>query len=211
MTARDIARFFTALARAWPHRTDILLIGGAAAVLDGSTRPTLDVDFEVAFGKPRSSEDAEVFAAALRQAEAASGVEGQFTEDIGAWSPIALPPWRRSARPWKRFGPIRVGLLDPGFYVVSKLRRGNADDFSDLMLIARRHRLNWRQLAGLCGKSVRLSPSSTALRGFVRRVEYLFREHGREIWGTGFNSVQAIILFRRNCGVRRSRKTGKGR
>jgi len=204
---RDIDRFFGALARAWPHPTDILLIGGAAAVLDGSTRPTFDVDFEVAFGEPGSSEDGELFAAALHQAEAASGVEGQFTEDIGAWSPITLPPWRRSARPWKRFGPIKVRLLDSAFYAVSKLRRGNTSDFDDLMLVARRHRLGWRSLAILCGQAVRHSPSSTELRGFVRRVEYLFQKHGRTIWGTRFDARPAVDLFRRRSAGRALRRS----
>jgi len=199
MKPRDIERFFSALAKAWPHSTDVVIIGGAAAVLDGSTRPTFDIDFEVAFGEPRSVEDPEMFASALHRAEVASGVEGQFTEDIGAWSPITLPPWRRSVRPWKQFGPIKVRVLDPAFYAVTKLRRGTESDFNDLILVARRHRLNWRRLAILCGLSARLSPSSTVLRGFVRRVEYLFVEHGKTIWGAKFDSGPAVKMFRTRC------------
>lgn len=196
MTSRDIDRFFKALAREWPYPTEILLIGGAAAVIGGSRRPTYDVDFEVAFGGRRSSEDAEVFAVALRKAEDASGVQGQFTEDIGAWSPITLPPWRGSASPWKRYGPITVKLLDPAFYVVSKLRRGDADDFADLVLVARKSGVNWRRVASLCGRAVKLSPSSTILRGFIRRVEYFFSVRAREVWGTGFRPAPAIAIFR---------------
>ena len=196
MTSRDIDRFFKELAREWPHPTEVILIGGAAAVIGGSRRPTFDVDFEVDFGGRRSSEDAEVFALALRKAEDASGVQGQFTEDIGAWSPIALPPWRGSARPWKRYGPISVKLLDTAIYVVSKLRRGDADDFSDLVLVARQGGAKWRRIAFLCGRAVRLSPSSTALRGFIRRVEYFYNIRGREVWGAGFRPEPAIALFR---------------
>jgi len=196
MTSRDIDRFFKALAREWAHSTDIILIGGAAAVIGGSRRPTFDVDFEVAFGGRRSSEDTEVFAAALHKAEDASGVQGQFTEDIGAWSAIALPPWRGSVRPWKRYGQISVNLLDPAFYVVSKLRRGDADDFADLVLIAKQSGVKWRQIAALCGRAASLSPASTALRGFTRRVEYFFKARAREVWGPGFQPMPAIVLFR---------------
>ena len=196
MTSRDIDRFFKTLAREWPHPAEILLIGGAAAVIGGSRRPTYDVDFEVKFGGHRSPEDAEVFASALHKAEDASGVQGQFTEDIGAGSPIALPPWRSSSRPWKRYGPISVKLLDPAFYVVSKLRRGDVDDFADLVLVARNSGVRWRRVALLCGRAVRLSPSSTALRGFIRRVEYFFTVRAREVWGPGFRPAPAIALFR---------------
>lgn len=203
MTSRDIGRFFKALAREWPHPTDILLLGGAAAVIGGSKRPTYDVDFEVAFGGRQATEDAEVFASALRKAEDASGVQGQFTEDIGAWSSITLPPWRNSVVPWKQFGQIDVKLLDPGLYVVSKLRRGDADDFADLVLVARKNGVGWRRIALLCGKAVKLSPASTAIRGFIRRVEYLFNSRGREVWGAGFQAAPAIAMFRLTGGKKR--------
>jgi len=219
----DIERFFTALAKAWPHRTGCILIGGAAAVLEGSSRPTSDVDFEVGFGGAVSAEDPDAFAGAVREAESASGVSGQFSEDIAGWSPIALPPYRNTTRLWKSFGPISVRLLEPAIYVLSKLRRGTADDFSDLLIVARRnhgdhgdrrsprpprlhtaglagakrHRVPWRRLSALCASSVRSSPRSTRLRAFILRVEYLFNRHGRDIWGPAFDPGTAIALFRR--------------
>lgn len=207
MTPRDIERFFSALSRAWPHRTDIILIGGGVAVLEGSTRPTFDLDFEFRLAGPPAPEDADVFAGAVRQAEAASGVEGQFTTDIGSWSPIALPPWRNSARRWKCFGAITVKRLDPAVYVVTKLRRGSSGDFADLILVARRHHVPWKNVARLCGTATRLSPSSTSLLAFTRRVMFLFREHGRDVWGPGFDPARAAELFRRNSGRRRTRSS----
>ncbi len=202
MTRKDVERFFSALARSWPHRTDCILVGGAAAALEGSTRPTADVDFEVRFGGAVSVEDADAFAGAVRDAQNASGLTGQFTEDLGSWSPIALPPYRRHARRWKVFGPITVCLLDPVDYVLTKLRRGAAHDFSDLVVVARSHRISWRSLALRCAAAVRASPRSTRLRTFVKRVEYLFREHGKILWGAPFNPEPAIALFRRHCTAR---------
>lgn len=202
MKPRDVEQFFRALARAWPFPTDCILIGGAAAVAEGSTRPTDDVDFEVAFGGDVSVEDPEVFAGAVHRAERATGLGGQFTEDFGPWSPVALPPYRNRTRPWKRFGPIMVRLLDPAHYTVSKLRRGATHDFEDIVFVSRRRRVAWGAIARACGGAVRLSPRSTRLRAFVRRVEYLFRTHGRELWGARFDPESAIRLFRRESARR---------
>lgn len=206
MTRRDIERFFTALAKSWPHPAECIVIGGAAAVLDGSTRPTMDVDFEVTFGGVRAVEDPEVFAGALRETMNATGVEGQFTEDIAAWSAIALPPYRSSTRRWRSFGPIKVRLLDPALYVVTKLRRGRTDDFTDLLLVAGRHHTTWRDIASACAASVRASPRSTQLRGFMKRVEFLFGRHGRNLWGPGFDPARAIALFRSRSARPRRRR-----
>lgn len=197
MTRRDIERFFTALARAWPHPTGCILVGGAAAVLEGGARPTDDVDFEVRFGGSVSVEDPDAFAGAVRAAERASGLAGQFTEDLAAWSPVALPPYRAGTRRWKSFGPIAVRLLDPSVYIVTKLRRGAPHDFTDLLLVARAHRVRWRTVSLQCAAAVRASPRSTRLRAFVKRVEYLFGNHGRSIWGPGFDADPAIALFRK--------------
>lgn len=202
MKPRDVERFFRALARAWPFPADCILIGGAAAVVEGSLRPTDDVDFEVAFGGDISSEDSELFAGAVHDAERASGFGGQFTEDIGPWSTVALPPYRNRTRPWKRFGPIAVRLLDPASYTVTKLCRGAAHDFEDVVFVSGRRRVAWGTVARACGIAVRSSPRSTRLRAFVRRVEYLFRTHGRKLWGRRFDPEAAIRLFRRESARR---------
>jgi hypothetical protein len=202
MTARDIERFFTALARSWPHRTDCILVGGAAAILEGGLRPTADVDFEVRFGGAISVDDPDIFAGAIRDAEIESGLSGQFTESLASWSPIALPPYRRGIRRWKSFGPITVRLLDPADYVLTKLRRGAAHDFADLLVVARRNHVSWRTLALRCAAAARLSPWSTSLRTFAKRVEYLFREHGLALWGARFDPAVAVALFRKNSARR---------
>lgn len=196
MRPRDVERFFGSLARRWPHRTECILVGGAAAALDGSVRPTRDVDFEVRFGGARSAEDPDAFASAVHEAERASGVEGQFTEDLSRWSQIGMPAYRGRTREWRKFGPITVRLLDPADYCVSKLRRGASRDFDDLILVARQHRVSWVALASRCAAARRLSPRSTQLEGFVKRVELIFRERGRELWGPRFDPGRAIALFR---------------
>ena len=108
-----------------------------------------------------------------------------------------------AGRLWKTFGPIRVSLLDPSDYILTKLRRGAAHDFIDLVLVARLHRVPWRLLAIRCATAVRTTPQSTRLRSFVRRVEYLFKEHGKSIWGAKFDYGPAIDLFRENCTKKR--------
>ena len=195
MKEKDIKRFFSALARSWPHRTDCILIGGAVALLEGGQRPTTDVDFEVKFGGTRSVNDPDAFASAIRDAESASGLLGQFTEDFSGWSPVTLPSYRGKKRRWKSFGPITVWFLDPPDYILTKLRRGAAHDFTDLILVARKKHVSWRSLAMRCAAAVRSSPKSTHLRSFIRRVEYLFRVHGRTIWGKRFDAKSAVDLF----------------
>ena len=203
MTRREIERFFSALARSWPHPTECILIGGAAAALEGGGRPTADVDFEARLGGGASVNDADIFAGAVRFAEAASGLSGQFTEDLSAWSPVAMPPYRARKRLWKAFGPVRVYLLAPSDYIVSKLRRGAAHDFTDLLLVCRAHRVPWRLLAVRCGMAVRASPKSTRLVSFMKRAEYLFRRYGHSLWGRGFDPESAVGLFRKTLSARR--------
>jgi hypothetical protein len=197
MTRREIERFFTALSRRWTDPLDVILIGGSAAVLAGSLRPTKDVEFEARLGGTAQPEDADMIAAAVDRAIDASGVKAQFSVNIAGWSDVALPPYRDSARRWKRFGRLTVRLLEPSLYAVSKLRRGAAKDFTDLILVGRAARLSWTRVARTCGNAVRLSPPSTQLRPFVNRVEYLFKERGRELWGPRFDPEPALALFRR--------------
>ena len=198
MTQRDIERFFTALARRWNGSMQVILIGGSAAVLAGSRRLTRDVDFEARAGPVSLPEDDDLLSSAIHRAIADTDVPAQFTENIGAWSEIAMPPYRHSTRLWKRFGKIQVRLLTPALYAVSKLRRGIARDFSDLVFVSQATKLSWRDLARACGASVRLSPRSTRLPPFIKRIEYLFRERGRTIWGPGFDPDAAIALFYRS-------------
>ena len=202
MTRRDIERFFAALSKYWRTPLDALVIGGAAAVIAGGTRPTIDVDFEATLRDPRRPEDRDLLAGAMTRAEAASGVTAQFSEDISGWSEIAMPPYRGTASRWRQFGSITVRILEPSLYVLTKLRRGTADDLTDLLLVAKSSRLGWRRLAATCGEAVRLSPRSTVLGPFVKRVEHLFRVHGTALWGPRFNPDTAITAFRRTAKLR---------
>ena len=196
MTRREIERFFTALSRTWKEPLEVILIGGAAAVLAGSVRPTYDVDFEARPGGPSGPEDGDLLASAVNRATTATGVEAQFSQDIDRWGEVVMPPYRETAQRWRSFGRITVRLLEPSVYAVSKLRRGAEKDFEDIILVGRATGLSWKGLARSAGWSVRKSPMSTLLNPFIRRVDYFFRVHGRELWGERFKADEAMALFR---------------
>lgn len=210
MTSKDVVRFFTALSRRWTGSLDVILIGGAAAVLAGSRRMTRDVDFEVRLGLGSQPEDGDGVAEAIRRATLDSGVRAQFAVDIERWSDVALPGYRASARPWKRFGTVRVKLLAPAWYVASKLRRGARKDFDDAVLVGRATRLAWRPVARTLGDAVRASPPSTHLPPFKARCEYFFERYGRLLWGPRFDSAAALIVFRRRSVKRPPRQAREG-
>lgn len=202
MTRREIERYFTALSRRWTEPLQVILIGGAAAVLAGSRRMTRDVDFEARLARRPAPEDGDVLAAAIRRATIDSGVRAQFAVNIGSWSDVAMPDYRTSARTWRTFGAIRVQLLSPAMYVVSKLRRGASKDFEDVVLVGRATRLSWRRAAMALGHAVHASPPSTQLPPFKERVEHLFRRYGRDLWGTRFDPNRALAIYRRRATSR---------
>jgi hypothetical protein len=108
---------------------------------------------------------------------------------------------RRGGRLHRRLGRLSVHVLDPACWAVYKLARYLDSDVEDLRAVLRRQRVSSAALARLCGMSLRASPRSTQLFLFRKQVEHFFRNHGRAVWGRGFDAERALAAFRRGARI----------
>ena len=196
----DLIKFFSALARRVPCPVKLTLTGGSEAMLLGGTRPTGDLDFELAL-PPGCARLWRAVEEAVAAAAAETAVTVQYSADIDRWSSIAVPTAKRRTRLRRRVGRVAVHLLEPRCWAVYKLARYLDADVEDLRAVLRRQRVPSLGLARLCGESLRASPRSTQLFLFRQHVEHFFRAHGRAIWGAGFRPETAVAAFGRAAGI----------
>ncbi len=169
-------------------------------MLLGGTRPTGDLDFELAL-PPGCARLWRAVEEAVAAAAAETAVTVQYSADIDRWSSIAVPTAKRRTRLRRRVGRVAVHLLEPRCWAVYKLARYLDADVEDLRAVLRRQRVPSLGLARLCGESLRASPRSTQLFLFRQHVEHFFRAHGRAIWGAGFRPETAVAAFGRGAGI----------
>src|SRR5438034_1055496 len=143
------------------------LTGGSEAMLLGGTRPTGDLDFELAL-PPGCARLWRAVEEAVAAAAAETAVTVQYSADIDRWSSITVPTAKRRTRLRRRVGRVAVHLLEPRCWAVYKLARYLDADVEDLRAVLRRQRVPSLGLARLCGESLRASPRSTQL--------FLFRQ-----------------------------------
>jgi hypothetical protein len=181
---------------------NVILVGGGAAVVAGSRRLTRDVDFEARPARRELPGYDDTLARAVNEAMRDSGVDAQFTGELARWSELGLPPYRSTVQLWRRFGGLVVNRLDPAIFVVTKLSRGLARDYADLVYVAKVEGVSWRKVARACGMAVQLSPPSTRRPHFIHRIKHLFNAYGRDIWGSTFAPHAAIAAFESTYGRR---------
>src|SRR5262249_31938455 len=121
MKIQDIERYFEELNRHLETPVQVLLTGGAAAIVSGVHRATDDIDFEITLKKKRSENDWEHIQNAIQETTHATGIIPEYAEDIDRWSAIALP--FKKSRLYQRIGKIEVRVLDPGLWAIGKLTR----------------------------------------------------------------------------------------
>jgi hypothetical protein len=203
LSFEDFDAFFQALAARVPGRVKIIITGGAAAMLLGSSRPTQDLDFGLAL--VASSTGIDVAWAGVEAAIAAAAelvrITVQYSADIDRWSLIAMPGYQRHTRPHKRYGLLTVHLLEPTYWAVQKLTRYVDSDIMDLQSVLGEQGVAPLQLARVCGRSLRASPRSTALFTFRQHVEDFFRTYGPGLWGPAFEPELTIRAFHRAAGI----------
>jgi len=203
LSAEVLDAFFAALAVRVPCHVKIIITGGAEALLLGSSRPTLDLDFGLSVTSGRAGIEtywAEVEAAIAAASEAAQ-LTVQYSADIDRWSLITMPGYVRHTRPHRRYGRVTVHLLEPAYWAVQKLTRYVDSDISDLQSVLRNQRVAPLPLARVCGRSLRASPRSTALFAFRQHVEHFFRTYGPALWGPEFDPESALGVFHRAAGI----------
>jgi len=208
VTRRDVERFCRALARADRRPAGILLLGGAAAIVQSRARATQDVDLELSGEGGRRATPAQMkrLIVSLEAARQSVGIEFNYTEDASRWSMIPFLDYRNHMRLWKRFDSLAVYVLEPEYFALTKLARGTEIDVGDIRRVMRAKGGSGRALATLCGRALRQAPLSTAQGLFRRQVEHFFVSEGRAIWGGGFSPARAVRIFTRAAGLGESRR-----
>src|SRR4051812_43548779 len=99
MKPADIRKFFQDLNRRMIKPVQVILTGGAAAVLRGSGRATYDIDFEIRFKNPRDNtpNNWDALQNALAKTGQATGITPQYDANIDRWNTIPMPS-RKSQR-----------------------------------------------------------------------------------------------------------------
>lgn len=193
MRRKDIEGFFEVLARKWPSGTKVILTGGTASLLMGGKRPTLDIDFEVAFRSKRPGWAA--FEKAVRETEKETGISAQFSEEIERWSQISYLDYRKHVRPFGKFGRIELCILEPVYWSIGKIARYWDQDIQDLICVFKKEGPEPVDIARLWLKALRKSPPSSALFTVRQNAIHFFKTFGRRIWGKHFAEEEILPLF----------------
>ena len=195
-------RFFAELDRELGRPAEIILTGAAAGSLLGSIRPSLDIDFEIRVkGKaPATAQKNAAVAEAIQKASAKTGIDVNYSEDIGHWSMIDYLNYRQTAVPYKTIGRLKVKLMASGHWTIGKMARFLEIDVNDLVKVIKKKKLAARDLILLWSRALKASPLSPALETFRDHVVYFLEKHGKSVWGKNFDPDEAVFLFRRRIG-----------
>lgn len=205
MTKKQIILYFKELSVLFPYPARVFLTGAVAGSIYGGVRATMDVDFALEF-KTRSRSMKrklwEQFRQAAEEIRERTKISAQYAEDIDRWSSITYLDYKKHTIKFEKFGKIEVRILNPAYWAIGKFTRFILQDERDLVQVFRKTKVNWRKLCGVLGKALRKSPQSTACFQFRTQVENFLKIHGREIWGKGFSSENAIRAFHQSAGIR---------
>lgn len=161
LTLERILTLFEEYVRQTGLRLDVLLIGRLALYAYGSSEAqTDDVDAEL-------RQDVERVGAFLKQ----HGIPSNLSENISGWSIVSLPPgYRDRSKILHERESLRVAVLEPADFIISKLRRGTEQDFADAEFVARRYGVTAEAIQAAADSAVVASPKDTALFVFRKAV-----------------------------------------
>jgi hypothetical protein len=201
MRVQDVDRFFEELDRRLKSPVRVILTGGAAGILGGVRRATLDIDFEVHPKGARRAQDWESLQKAIAETGRVMGITPEYADDIDRWSSIALPA--KTSRLHRRIGKVEVRVLDPVLWAIGKLTRYLSSDIQDLRTVLKLAQVNPRSAVRVWGKALRISPPSTTQAAFCRQVESFLNQYAREIWGAKIDPEKLKALFLQSARGRR--------
>jgi hypothetical protein len=162
LTAEHVIELLANYTRDTGASVDILLVGALALQTYGyKNRVTRDLDAEVV----GSIEGLTEF---LRR----HSIPADLTPNFSGWSVVAIPPgYRDRATDLVNEAKLRVRLLAPIDFVISKLRRGTDLDLDDAAFVAKRFHLTSDQITTAAAAALAASPKDTALFLFNKTVE----------------------------------------
>lgn len=200
MNRRQIDRFFDTLAREVEAPTRAFITGAAAAALWGRVRPSVDIDFALDV-RSRAADRWREVEQAVERATRLTGIPASFAQDIDRWGMITLLDYKRTSRPYRRFGKLEVRLLHPINWSIGKLTRLLEPDVEDVIDVFKRRSVDPHVAARTWGRALRASPPSTAQFQFRRHVEHFVRGHGRRIWGAELDLEDTVRRFHRAARI----------
>lgn len=128
-TRERIEAFLTALAREAPHETNLFLVGGTSAVIEGWRNSTMDIDMVL-----RPESDALLRAIPVLKEKMSLNVELAAPDHF---IPV-LPGWEARSPVVKKLGKVTVLHYDFTAQALSKIERGHMRDLADVQaMIAR--------------------------------------------------------------------------
>ena len=194
MSPRQIEQFFGALALELAQPATVILTGAAAGSLWGHVRPSLNIDFAIRPTRHGTANWTRVEEAVARTTQR-TGISVNYAEDIDRWGAISLMDYAKQTRPYRRFGALRVRLLDPAYWSIGKISRYLDPDVQDLVGVFTRQPMTTKRLLTIWAKALRASPPSTACTLFRQQAEHFLRTYGARIWGTRFNADDTVRQF----------------
>jgi hypothetical protein len=162
LTAEQVIELLTNYTRDTGASVEILLVGALALQAYGyQERLTRDLDAEVVGS-------IEALAEFLNR----HSIPADLTTNFSGWSVVAMPPgYRDRASDLVHQSNLRVRLLSPLDFVISKLRRGTDLDLDDAAFVAKRFRLTSDQIRTAGAAALAASPKDTALFLFQKTVD----------------------------------------
>lgn len=157
LAEETILAFLVELGRRYPRSSELLLLGGSALCLLGSSRPTLDIDY---VGDDLSKTELQQ---TIDQVAKEMGIEVEAVPIAGF---VPLPEDNVERRvPVGQFDAIEVFVLDPYTIALSKIDRGFDTDIEDVIFLIRREFVQLEKLESLVRIAIKragefsLSPS----------------------------------------------------
>lgn len=162
LTAENVIELLTNYTRQTGASIEVLLVGALALQAYGyHDRLTRDMDAEVV----GSIE-------ALTEFLSRHDIPADLTANFSGWSVVAMPPgYRDRATDLVHQSNLRVRLLSPIDFVISKLRRGTDLDLEDATFVVRRFHLTPDQVRTTAAAALAASPQDTALFLFRKTVD----------------------------------------
>jgi len=194
MNAKEIERFFRIFDQELGEEARAILTGAAAGALLGRVRPSVDVDFALEL-RQKNMQAWEKIEPAIERTVKLTGIQANYAEDIDRWGLISLLDYKKHTRAYRRFGRLRLELLEPTYWSIGKMTRYLEPDVQDMVEVFRRRHIPWKGLVSLWGRALRASSMSPALLQFRRQVEHFLRQQGRAIWGRKFSLEEALRRF----------------
>lgn len=166
----QITAFLEEVGKRYPQAAHLILLGGGALCLLGSSRPTLDIDY---VGNDLSKNELQQLIDLIAQ-EMQIEIEAVPIDEFVPVPSDAQSRWL----PIGRFGLIDVFIMDPYTIALSKLDRGFDTDIEDILFLLHQKLITLEQLelvtATALEKAKEFAMVSANVRAHLEELRNLF-------------------------------------